>query len=100
VGVLRALGFSRVSILAAFLAESVALSLGGGTVGVGLALLTPLLDFTTVNFSTGQDVAFHFAPDTEVLLGAVGMGLGVGVLGGLLPALRAARLHPVTAMRA
>jgi putative ABC transport system permease protein len=99
VGVLRALGFSRASILAAFLAESVALSLGGAAIGVVLALLTPLLDFNTVNFATGQEVAFHFTPDTLVLLGAVGVALAVGVLGGLLPALRAARLDPVVAMR-
>jgi putative ABC transport system permease protein len=99
VGVLRALGFARTSILAAFLTESVALGLGGGAAGVGLSLFTQLLDFTTINFATGQDVVFHFEPNAVVLLGAVGVALLVGLLGGLVPAVRAARLRPVVALR-
>jgi putative ABC transport system permease protein len=99
VGVLRALGFRRRSILAAFLAESVALALAGSAFGVALAMCTPLLDFTTVNFATGTDVAFHFRPDPNALLIAVAVALGVGLIGGALPALRAARMNPVVAMR-
>jgi putative ABC transport system permease protein len=99
VGVLRALGFGRFSIMVAFLAESIALSLAGGAVGVALAMLTPLFDFNTVNFSTGQDVAFHFLPSLPALLTAVGVAAVVGLLGGALPAIRAARMHPVVAMR-
>jgi putative ABC transport system permease protein len=100
VGVLRALGFGSLSILAAFLAESIALSLAGGAIGIGVALLTPLLDFNTVNFATGQDVAFHFRPQLATLLGSLGVAAVVGVLGGMLPAIRAARMNPVMAMRA
>ena len=99
VGVLRALGFGRAAILAAFLSESVALALAGGAVGIALALLTPLLDFTTVNFATGTEVTFGFHPDPGALFLAVLVALGVGVLGGTLPALRAARMSPVMAMR-
>jgi putative ABC transport system permease protein len=99
VGVLRALGFGRRRILAAFLLESVALALGGSALGVALALLTPLLDFTTVNFATGTDVAFRFQPEPRALLIAVAVAIGVGLLGGVLPALRAARMNPVVAMR-
>ena len=80
VGVLRALGFGRAAILAAFLSESVALALAGGGVGVALALLTPLLDFTTVNFATGTEVTFGFHPDPSALLVAVLVAIGVGVL--------------------
>jgi putative ABC transport system permease protein len=100
IGVLRALGFRRRSILAAFLLESVALALAGGAVGVGLALLTPLLDFNAVNFATDQEVAFRFQPDLRWLIGSVAGATLVGLLGGLWPALRAARLDPVQAMRA
>jgi putative ABC transport system permease protein len=99
IGVLRALGFGRPAILAAFLSESVALALAGGGVGVALALLTPWLDFTTVNFATGTEVTFRFHPDPSVLLVAVLVAVGIGVLGGTLPALRAARMSPVVAMR-
>jgi putative ABC transport system permease protein len=99
VGVLRALGFGRAAILAAFLSESVALSVAGGGFGVALALLTPLLDFTTVNFATGTEVTFRFHPDPSALLLAVLLSVVVGVVGGTLPALRAARMSPVLAMR-
>lgn len=99
IGVLRALGFRRRSILATFLAEAVALSLAGGALGIGLALLTPLLDFNMVNFATNQEVAFHFKPDLTALLLSLGLATIVGLLGGALPALRAARLQPVQAMR-
>jgi putative ABC transport system permease protein len=99
IGVLRALGFARRQILAAFLLESVALSLGGALGGVGLALLTPLLDFSTTNFATAQDVAFRFTPSFEILLVAVAMGALLGVLAGALPAIRAARMSPTRAMR-
>lgn len=99
IGVLRALGFRRASILFAFLVESVALALAGSVMGVALAMLTPLLDFTTVNFATGTDVAFQFRPDARALLVAVAVALAVGLLGGALPALRAARMNPVVAMR-
>jgi putative ABC transport system permease protein len=97
--VLRALGFGRAAILAAFLSESVALALAGGGFGVALALLTPWLDFTTINFATGTEVTFRFRPDPSALLLAVLVAVGVGVLGGTLPAIRAARMSPVTAMR-
>jgi len=99
VGVLRALGFRRRSILAAFLVESVALSLAGGAFGLGCALLTPLCDFQLVNFATGQDVTFHFHPDLDTLWRALAVATGVGLVGGLPPAVRAARLPAVVAMR-
>jgi len=99
IGVLRALGFRGRSILATLLGEAVALSLAGGAFGIGLALLTPLLDFNMINFATDQEVAFRFKPDTGALLLSLGLATVVGLLGGLLPALRAARLQPVQAMR-
>jgi putative ABC transport system permease protein len=63
------------------------------------ALFTPLLDFHLINFATGQDVTFHFHPDLDTLIRSVLVALAVGVVGGLLPAIRAARMLPVVAMR-
>lgn len=98
VGTLRALGFRRGSILVSFVIEAVMLALAGGLVGCLLAL--PVNGFTTAtggaNFS---EVAFAFRI-TPMALG-IGMlfALAMGLLGGLLPALRAARLPITTALR-
>ncbi len=98
-GVLRALGFSQRHILSAFLLESVVLSTAGAAAGAAASLLTPLLDFVTVNFATQQEVVFHFAPSGDILLGSVAAGGVLGVFAGILPALRAARITPSQAMR-
>jgi ABC-type lipoprotein release transport system permease subunit len=92
VGTLRALGFRRRSVLGSFLVESVILALIGAAGGSILAASLGVLSFTTTNFGsfTEMKFGFHFAPDIAVkaTLFAVTMGL----LGGVLPAARAARL--------
>jgi putative ABC transport system permease protein len=100
IGVLRALGFGRLQILSAFVVESAALGFGGALVGTALSLLTPLIDFRCMNFATGQEVAFRFTPNFTNLSFAIFAGTAVGAIGGLLPAIRAARVNPVQAMRA
>lgn len=99
IGVLRALGFQPRSILAASLIESVGLSCAGAVLGVALSMLTPLFDFSTINLTTNQEVNFRFQPEAAVALIAVTVALVVGLLGGALPSLRAARLDPVAALR-
>jgi hypothetical protein len=64
-------------ILAALLLESVALALAGSAAGIALALCTPLLDFNTENFATGQEIAFHFTPNPGALLLSVGIAIAV-----------------------
>jgi len=100
IGVLRALGFGRLQILFSFVVESAALGLGGALIGAAVSLLTPLLDFRCINFATGQEVAFRFVPSFTNLGLAIIAGTAVGAFGGLLPAIRAARVTPVQAMRA
>jgi putative ABC transport system permease protein len=100
IGTLRALGFTRLSILIAFLIESVALASLGGFVGAGLSLLTTFFKFSTMNYATFQEVSFAFRATPAVVGFALGAGCVMGVIGGFLPALRAAFTSPIDAMRA
>jgi putative ABC transport system permease protein len=99
IGVLRALGFGQLQILFSFVVESAALGFGGALVGAAISLLTTLIEFRCMNFATGQEVAFRFAPSPSGLAFAILAGTAVGAIGGLLPAIRAARVSPVEAMR-
>jgi putative ABC transport system permease protein len=99
VGTLRALGFRRRSVLAAFLVEAMLLSLLGGAVGVALASLLSFAKVSTVNFASFSEIGFGFALSVGVIVSAFFFALAMGVLGGFLPAVRAARLNIVNALR-
>jgi putative ABC transport system permease protein len=99
-GVLKALGFTPAQVLSAVMIECLALSIVGGAAGVLLALSTPFFDFSTVNWSTGQQITFHFVPSAGALGGALLAGTIVGSLGGVFPALKAASMDAIGAMRA
>jgi putative ABC transport system permease protein len=99
IGTLRALGFRRRSILAAFLIESVILAVIGGAIGCLLAF--PMNGFST---GTGQtqsfsEIAFAFRITPGIVLTGMLFAVVMGVLGGLLPALRGARLPITSALR-
>ena len=98
--VLRALGFRRRAVLLGILLESLVIALVGGSVGLLLAWLTRFIPFATMNYATGQLVAFPFLADAGILLSALAGGLVVGVAGSFLPAWRAASTDPTRAMRA
>jgi putative ABC transport system permease protein len=100
IGTLRALGFQRRSILAAFLLESLLLAAVGGVAGLGFAALMPLLSFSTTNFQTFSELAFGFTLSAAIALKALLFALAMGLIGGFLPALRAARMEIVDALRA
>jgi putative ABC transport system permease protein len=99
IGTLRALGFSRLRIVTAFLAESIALALVGGVLGCILALPVHGLSTGTTNFTSFSEVAFKFRITPGLLLGGLIFSALMGAVGGLLPAIRAARIPVARALR-
>ena len=99
IGTMRALGFPRRSILFAFLVESILLSLVGCAVGLGIASLFQTMTVSTTNFATFSEIAFRFALSPAIVMESMTFALVMGLLGGVLPAMRAARLNIVQALR-
>ena len=99
IGALRAMGFSRGSILTAFLLEALLLGGVGGLAGIGLAAGLSFVTFSTTNFQTFSELAFRFAMTPKIIALSLGFSLLMGVVGGFLPAVRAARMTIVEALR-
>ena len=100
IGTLRALGFSRTSILAAFLVEALLLGLVGGLVGLLGASFMQAISISTMNFQTFAELAFSFRLTPRIVAASLGFALAMGFVGGFLPAARAARMKIVDALRA
>jgi putative ABC transport system permease protein len=100
IGTLRALGFSRASILTAFLGEALLLGLLGGVVGLLGASAMQALSISTTNFQTFAEIAFSFALTPSIVVASLIFSLAMGFVGGFLPAARAARMKIVDALRA
>ncbi|HYJ09594.1 MAG TPA: ABC transporter permease [Polyangiaceae bacterium] len=99
VGTLRALGFSKFQILFSFVMESSVLALAGGLLGLGLAMILTLTRVSMMNFQTWQEISFSFTATPEIMLTSIIAGAGMGIVGGLLPAFKAAGVSPIEAMR-
>ncbi|MBC7819976.1 MAG: ABC transporter permease [Planctomycetaceae bacterium] len=99
IGALRAIGFSRRSILLSFLFESVLLCLLGGLLGCLATLPLNGLSTGTANWATFSEITFAFRFGPSVLLQGVIMALTMGLVGGLFPALRAVRIPIISALR-
>ena len=99
IGILRALGFSRFSILVSFMLESTFLSLLGGVVGVLLAFPINGMSAGVGNFTTFSEVAFKFKVSLAAILAGLLFAAIIGLLGGLLPAWAASRKDVIQAMR-
>jgi ABC-type antimicrobial peptide transport system permease subunit len=99
IGTLRALGFSRRSILLSFIIESLILASIGGALGCLLAV--PMNGFATGTGNTAgfAEIAFAFRLTPQDLASGLAFALAMGFLGGLLPAVRASRLPITTALR-
>jgi putative ABC transport system permease protein len=99
IGTLRALGFSRRSILTSFMFESVVICLLGGALGCVGTLPFNGISTGTANWATFSEITFAFNFGPKVLLEGVLMALVMGLMGGLLPAVRAVRMNIVKALR-
>jgi putative ABC transport system permease protein len=100
IGTLRALGFSKGSIMLSFLLESIVLSVIGGGIGALASLAMGLVSFSMVNFASWSEIVFRFEPNAGIIGGSMLFATVMGLLGGFLPAIRAARINPIEAMRA
>lgn len=99
IGVLMTLGFRPGSVLVSFLAESAFIALLGGILGCVFALPLNGIVTSTTNWSSFSEIAFSFRVTPTLLLIGVVFALVMGVVGGFFPALRAARLQVVQALR-
>ncbi len=100
IGTLRALGFRRLSILVAFLTESLLLGLVGGVVGLFFATFLQAITVSTLNFQSFSQLAFSFTLTPTIVIQTVIFSLVMGFIGGFLPAMRAARMKIVDSLRA
>ena len=100
IGTLRALGFRRSAVLIAFLTEALLLGLVGGIAGLVAASFMQAVTISTTNFQTFAEIAFSFALTPAIVAASLAFALGMGLVGGFLPAARAARMKIVDALRA
>lgn len=100
IGTLRALGFQRGSILVAFLSESLLLALVGGVVGLGAASFLTAITVSTTNFQSFSELAFSFTLTPGIAVSSLVFAMTMGFVGGFLPAIKAARMKIVDALRA
>jgi putative ABC transport system permease protein len=99
IGVLRAIGYSRRSIFLTFLFESALIGLIGGLLGLLMALPFDGLETGMANWNTFTDVSFAFRLTPQLAAESFVLAFVLGLIGGTLPALRAASLKPVEAFR-
>ncbi|HYO12266.1 MAG TPA: ABC transporter permease [Thermoanaerobaculia bacterium] len=100
IATLRALGFRGGPVVVSVMAESLLLALLGGVLGAGLAYLAfDGFQTATMNWASFSQVAFAFAVTPKLLVLGIAVALVMGLLGGLFPAVRAARMPVATALR-
>ena len=100
IATLRSLGFDTSSVVVSVLVESMVLGAIGGVIG-GAAAYAGFNGYqaSTINFQTFSQVAFAFRVTPQLLVLGLTYALAMGLVGGLLPALRAARLPIPSALR-
>jgi ABC-type antimicrobial peptide transport system permease subunit len=99
IGIMRALGFPAVAVFFAFVKECALIGFVGGLLGVGLAAFLSLLKISTA-IGTFSEVAFSFSLNFQIIAQSLVFALVMGIVGGALPTLRAARVKVLDALRA
>jgi putative ABC transport system permease protein len=99
IATLRAIGFGGLSVIASFVVESLLIALVGGVVGCLVALPVNGVGVSTMNWQTFSHLAFAFRVTPRLLGLGLSFALAMGLVGGLLPAIRAARLPVASALR-
>ncbi|WP_038169908.1 ABC transporter permease [Verrucomicrobium sp. BvORR106] len=100
IATLRAMGFSSGPVVISVIVESLAVSLIGGAIGAGIAYLAfNGYEASTLNWATFSQVTFKFAVTKGLLVQAIIWASVIGIIGGLFPAVRAARLPIASALR-
>jgi ABC-type antimicrobial peptide transport system permease subunit len=99
IGTLRALGFRRVFIMLAFLGESLFLSLLGAAIGLAAASFMNRFTISTMNWTTFSELTFRFLLSRSIILNSIIFAMVMGIIGGALPSIRAARMNIVAALR-
>jgi putative ABC transport system permease protein len=99
IGTLRALGFGAMPVIASVMTEALALAISGGVLGAALAYLL-FNGYSVSTLGSGfTQVAFKFAVTPKLVMTGLGLALFIGFVGGLLPAIRAARMQVTSALR-
>jgi len=100
IATLRALGFGRGAVVVSVMLESIALALAGGASGAGVAYLVfNGFRAATMNWQSFSQVTFAFAVTPQLLAQGIIWATLIGLIGGLLPAIRAARQPVAVALR-
>jgi putative ABC transport system permease protein len=100
IATLRALGFGGSAVVVSLMLESLLLALAGGIIGGGLAWLAfNNFHTSTMNWQSFSQIAFAFKVTPELLLRGIVWSALIGLIGGLFPAIRAARLPIAAALR-
>ncbi|HEV8001814.1 MAG TPA: FtsX-like permease family protein [Planctomycetaceae bacterium] len=103
IGVLRLMGYSRLQVMLAFLLESLLIALVGGALGCALGYLADGWTASSIVSSAagggGKFVVLRLTVDLQTLLLGLLLALGMGLIGGAIPALSAVRLKPLEALR-
>ncbi len=99
IGVLKAIGYKPPQIFGAFVFESALIGLVGGLLGLLIVLPFHGIETGATNWNTFTDVSFSFTLSPQIAATAFLVAFALGLIGGALPAWRAARLRPVDALR-